>query len=86
MNRSCLISTSNSGGCPEDQATWMRGPRRGESVTHGPCDCFLYDRMAKRPAVLENLIFELIGVLEVESGLEPSKRGLARDFPFNVQG
>jgi hypothetical protein len=40
----------------------------------------------KRPAVLENLIFELIGVLEVESGLEPSKRGLARDFPFNVQG
>jgi hypothetical protein len=40
--------------------------------------------MAKRPAVLENLIFELIGVLEVESGLEPSKRGLARDFPFNL--
>jgi hypothetical protein len=40
----------------------------------------------KRQAVLENLIFELIGVLEVESGLEPSKRGLARDFPFNVQG
>jgi hypothetical protein len=38
----------------------------------------------KRPAVPENLIFELIGVLEVESGLEPSKRGLARDFPFNL--
>jgi hypothetical protein len=55
----------------------------GESVTHGPCNCFLYDRMAQRPAVLENLIFELIGVLEVESGLEPSKRGPTSDYLFN---
>jgi hypothetical protein len=45
--------------------------------------CLLYDRMAQRPAELENLIFELLGVLEVESGLEPSKGGLASDYLFN---
>jgi hypothetical protein len=39
--------------------------------------------MAQRPAVLENLIFELLGVLEVESGLEPGKRGLTSDYLFN---
>jgi hypothetical protein len=32
---------------------------------------------------LEHLIFELLGVLEVESGLEPSKRGLTSDYLFN---
>jgi hypothetical protein len=62
----------------------MPGPRRGESVTHGPLIASFTTGWRKRPAVLENLIFELIGVLEVESGLEPSKRGLARDFPFNL--
>jgi hypothetical protein len=39
--------------------------------------------MAQRPPELENLIFELLGVLEVESGLEPSKRGLTSDYLFN---
>ena len=88
----------NSGGCPAhwDLDAWVETEfnpapwsadfpvlARGESVTHGPCNCFLYDRMAQRPAVLENLIFELLGVLEVESGLEPSKRGLASDYLFN---
>src|SRR5580692_2874760 len=56
---------------------------RGESVTHGPCRCFLYDRMAQRPAVLVHLIFVLLRVLEVESGLKPSKRGLTSDCFFN---
>ena len=56
---------------------------RGESATHGPCDCFLYDRMAQRPAVLENLIFVFLGVLDVESGLKPSERGLPSDCFFN---
>jgi hypothetical protein len=51
---------------------------RGETVTHGPCDRFLYDRMAQRPPVLVNLFFVLLGVLDVESGLKPSKRGLTR--------
>src|SRR5271166_2251998 len=32
---------------------------------------------------LENLIFELLGVLDVESGLKPSKRGLTSDCFFN---
>ena len=49
---------------------------RGEAVTHGTGNCFLYDRMAQRPAVLVNLIFVFLGVLYVESGLKPSKRGL----------
>jgi len=39
--------------------------------------------MAQRPAVLENFVFELLGVLQVESGLEPSKRGLTSDYLFN---
>ncbi len=39
--------------------------------------------MAHRPAVLENLVFELVGVLEVESGLKPSTRGLTSDNLFN---
>jgi hypothetical protein len=56
---------------------------RGESVTHGLCNCFIDDRMAQRPAVLENLIFVLLGVLDVESGLKPSKRGLTSDCFFN---
>src|SRR5260370_25621830 len=56
---------------------------RGESVTHGPCNCFLYDRMAQRPPVLVNLIFVLLGGLDVESGLKPSKRGLTSDCFFN---
>jgi hypothetical protein len=74
------ISTSNCGGCPV-----LAG---GEAVTHGPCDCFLYDRMAQRPAELENFIFEFLGVLDVESGLKPSKRGrLTSDCFFNfLQG
>ena len=38
--------------------------------------------MAQRPAVLDTL-FSLLGVLEVESGLKPSKRGLTSDFFFN---
>jgi len=56
---------------------------RGESVTYGLCNCFIYDRMAQRPAVLENLIFELLGVLDVEGGLKPSKPGLTSDCFFN---
>ena len=56
---------------------------RGEAVTHGPGNCFLYDRMAQGPAVLVNLIFVFLGVLDVESGLKPSKRGLTSDFFFN---
>jgi hypothetical protein len=36
--------------------------------------------MAQRPAVLVHLIFVLLGVLEVESGLKPSERGLTSDF------
>src|SRR5271165_4981847 len=39
--------------------------------------------MAQRPAVLENLIFVFLGVLEAESGLKPSKRGLTSDCFFN---
>jgi hypothetical protein len=39
--------------------------------------------MAQRPAVLENFILKLIGVLEVESGLKPSTRGLTSDNLFN---
>jgi hypothetical protein len=39
--------------------------------------------MAQRPAVLENLVFEFLGVLDVESGLKPSKRGLTSDYLFN---
>jgi hypothetical protein len=46
---------------------------RGETVTHGPCDCFLYDRMAQRPPVLVNLIFVLLGV--VESNSPPLREG-----------
>jgi hypothetical protein len=56
---------------------------RGESVTHGLCNCFIDDRMAQRPAILENFIFVLLGVLDVESGLKPSKRGLTSDCFFN---
>ena len=56
---------------------------RGESVTDGHGNGFIDDRMAQRPAELENLIFELLGVLNVESGLEPSKRGLTSDYLFN---
>jgi hypothetical protein len=39
--------------------------------------------MAQRPAELENLIFELLSVLDVESGLKPSKRGLTSYCFFN---
>jgi len=39
--------------------------------------------MAQRPAVLENLIFELLGVLDVESGFKPSKRGSTSHCFFN---
>jgi hypothetical protein len=39
--------------------------------------------MAQRPTVLENLIFELLGILGVESGLKPSQRGLTSDCFFN---
>ena len=46
---------------------------RGKSVTQGPCNRFIYDRMAQRPAVLEHLIFVFLGVLDVESRLKPSK-------------
>ena len=56
---------------------------RGELVTHGPCNCLLYDRMAQRPAKLENLIFVFLGVLGVESGLKPRNRGLTSDCSFN---
>src|SRR5271166_757679 len=41
--------------------------------------------MAQRPAVLEDLIFVFLGVLEVESGLKPSKRGLTSDCFFNFR-
>jgi hypothetical protein len=88
----------NSGGCPAhwDLDAWVETEfnpapwsadlpvlARGEAVTDGHCNCFIYDRMAQRPAVLENPVFELLGVLEVESGLEPSKRGLTSDYLFN---
>jgi hypothetical protein len=36
--------------------------------------------MTERPAALENFIFELLGVLDVESGLKPSKRDLTSDY------
>jgi hypothetical protein len=39
--------------------------------------------MAQRPAVLVNLIFVFFGVLDVESGLKLSKRGLTSDCFFN---
>src|ERR1700738_5655577 len=39
--------------------------------------------MVQRPAVLENFIFELLGVLDVESSLKPSTLGLTSDTPFN---
>ena len=39
--------------------------------------------MAQRPPVLVNLIFVLLGVLDVESGLKPSKRGLTSECFFN---
>src|SRR5271157_5924706 len=39
--------------------------------------------MTQRPAVLEDLIFVLFGVLEVESGLETSERGFSWDFRFD---
>jgi hypothetical protein len=35
------------------------------------------------PSGTGHLIFVLLGVLEVESGLKPSKRGLTSDFFFN---
>src|ERR1700730_15721977 len=56
---------------------------RGISFTHGPCNCFLFYRMAQRPSVLKNLIFELLGVLDVQGGLKSSKRGLTSDCFFN---
>ena len=39
--------------------------------------------MAQRRPLLVNLIFVLLGGLDVESGLKPSKRGLTSDCFFN---
>ena len=51
---------------------------RGESVTHGPCNCFLYDRMAQRPAVLENLVFVFLGVLASRAASSRASEALPR--------
>src|SRR5271165_7679654 len=48
----------------------------GEAVGQCLRDCVFNDGMAQRPAVLVNLIFVFLGVLDVEGGLKPSKRGL----------
>jgi hypothetical protein len=56
---------------------------RGEAIPHGPCNCFLDDRMAQRPPVLVHVFFGLLGIVGVEGGLQPSKRGLTSDFFFN---
>jgi hypothetical protein len=55
----------------------------GKAVGQRLRDCGFDDGMTQRPAVLENFIFELLGVLEVESGLRPSKRDLTSDYSFN---
>src|SRR5260370_28788391 len=39
--------------------------------------------MTQRPAVLEDLIFVLFGVLEVENGLETCERSFSWDFRFD---
>ena len=41
-----------------------------KAVIQGPCDSFIHHGMTQRRAVLEDLIFVLFGVPEVESGLE----------------
>src|SRR5271156_5009289 len=64
-------------------ATTNAGARAQGGLTPDFLALSLYDRMAQRPAVLVNLIFVFLGVLDVESGLKPSKRGLTSDCFFN---
>jgi hypothetical protein len=54
-----------------------------KAVTQTPCDGFIHHGMTQRPAVLEDLIFVLFGVLEVQSGLETGERGFSWDFRFD---
>ena len=54
-----------------------------KAVTQTPCDGFIHHGMTQRPAVLEDLIFVLFGVLEVEGGLETGERGFSWDFRFD---
>jgi hypothetical protein len=83
-----LVSASDArreGGYPFTTAgpSAPRSLASGEAVGQRLRDRVFDDRMAQRPAVLENLIFESFGVLDVESGLKPSKRGLTSDRFFN---
>ena len=55
---------------------------RGESVTDGPCNCFITTGWRKAQRYWKTF-FELLRVLDVESGLKPSKRDLTSDYSFN---
>src|SRR5271165_890502 len=54
-----------------------------ETVIESSCDRLFHHGMTQRPAVLEDLIFVLFGVPEVESGLETDERDFSWDFRFD---
>ena len=56
---------------------------RGIAVVQRLGNCLFDDRVAQSPTVLVDLIFASLGVLGIESGLEPGNRGLSAYFLFD---